>query len=364
MQPYDYLKILISSFFLLSSVSCSDDQTSFTTTSESLDQRQEANEGKVGEGDAVSAVLPENDEDTVRSNGEDLSESDDNDLENLTDNTENLEDNSEASMNNPAQNEDSDLDEMDSTPVDDNIDGTTSLSEPKTIEEEVKEVQALCTNSKGMASMKEYIQEVSFEEVKDCSWGLDGNEPLDNINNTFQVARVDQMYQLDFALSKNTQICSMDINVPMQDMLFDDHMLLTLNDYVVTSSVDFTIPKLNTNALPVEDGLTKYSWKDFKGMPFSGGIFNNVKPYCVGIEASKLSAAEYKKVCDIPVTDTFGSMTIDVPEATATKMAIKIKDKSAEEAKLRFNLITTGDNDRYDCKHKPFKFSIKVKYLD
>ena len=377
-----YFFFLISTFLISA---CSDDTTSFTTRDSNIAQGQESKEPQ-SELDAIAqkpnpASNKNDSDDLLGSKGDDnnLGDGSDDDLGNGSEdgpgdgNEVDLGDGNEGEPKDGSEdsNKDAGDDSEDGPKNPEEMDKEEDKEEPKTtekepkktIEEEVKEVQLLCNNSAGKAAMQEYVQEVFFEEVTDCNWGENGNEPLDDINNTFQVARVDQKFELDFKLSQEKQICSMDIDVPMQDMLFDDHMLLTLNDYVVTSSVDFSIPKLEAKALPIEDGLVKYSWNHFKGMPFGNGLYNGVKPYCVGIEATALDHETYTSVCDIPVTHTFGSMTIDVPEATATKMALKIKEK-AKESHLRFNLITTGDNDRYDCKHKAFRFSVKVQYLD
>ena len=176
---------------------------------------------------------------------------------------------------------------------------------------------------------------ISFPKpAQTCEWEKNGN--LQTRDQYFQ-ARIEETQQL--ILPADAIICDIKMNFAEQQFLYDDHFLMTFNNAVVASSFDFSA-QLNS-----EYGLLRYDWSRIAGM-----FWDKTKEGTFCAPGS---------VCDWPVTDTAGVITMQYP--TAVIQRLMAEDINRTKHILKF--ISIGDNDDKDCEHSNVDFSLDVDYV-
>ncbi len=194
-----------------------------------------------------------------------------------------------------------------------------------------------------------------------CPWGENGNlepktlwgtpqaHPDGNLNDFFN-ARIEQVESLN--ISKDAVICDVKFDFKVQPFLYDDHILLLMNDHLIASSYDFSEDlQLGTN------GLLKYKWQDIAGIPWDKtkeGMF------CAKVDQKDSSR------CSFPETDTDGQIILEYkPELIQSIMTAGVPDQH------KFSFVTLGDNDdtRFnssdndDCEHSDLRFEVEVEFV-
>jgi hypothetical protein len=118
------------------------------------------------------------------------------------------------------------------------------------------------------------------------------------------------------------------------------------------------------NGLKVNEyGFQEFKWLGDNGlydMDYGWGI---TPKYCLGLEDSVL---DYHLRCDIPATETVGTIKLEIPKEEIIKLSI-LSQESPENSiidKLDFGFVTTGDNDAGDCEHAAYSFNVEVVYAD
>ena len=144
-------------------------------------------------------------------------------------------------------------------------------------------------------------------------------------------------------LPEGAVLCDMNLSSEAnQDMFYDDHFLLTLNDVVFATTYDNFIPMLDSIG---ENNLPLYDWENIVANSWQ---VQDETDFCLGDSS----------VCSWPMSETQGSMTVSLGNRTVEEvMALDIQ---RNEHELQF--VTTGDNNSTDCIHSEFKFDADIKY--
>jgi hypothetical protein len=173
----------------------------------------------------------------------------------------------------------------------------------------------------------------------------------------------------------NGIVCSMNFEFPKQDMLYDDEIFLLYNNTVLTSSINYN------QYFGEKNGLSFYDWSKIRGVKYSARERNS---FCLGRDTEL-------GLCSMPYTETAGSMVLSFHDELIYKIsaATNIKldalstfsltagheryegqesavpgDFTDKERGIGFTFVTLGDNDNSDCQHKPFEFTVNLKYID
>jgi hypothetical protein len=241
-------------------------------------------------------------------------------------------------------------------PEDDSADDDKDFDDKKP-EEKVK---ILC-NTHPNLTLK---QDFKFEPPgKVCKWGIGQNL---SILNNFIRARRDQFLKLN--IDPNAVVCDMTFTIPEQEMKFDDEVFFLFGDVILASSIDYNDFFESKEELNFFD-FTKiinapYAWPDAY--------------YCLG-------AKDGKGKCQIPFTQTLGKMELAYDPSLIRRVALEngFKFGTAKASSLNltsattkdmdegvepvdghgFRFVTLGDNDKTDCQHTGFSFSVDVKYI-
>lgn len=190
----------------------------------------------------------------------------------------------------------------------------------------------------------------------------------------FYRARAEQEYVVN--LPTQATLCGASFDFPMTQMVYDDEIYLTLNDYMLAMSVDvsqeamydgYSVDGLMANS----EGFYKYQWHD---TPDANGMYNlpmtfTPDRYCLGVAKND---PDFNTKCVIPPTQTVGQMKLDIPDESIIAVGaltdyIDPKDPNmvGQPTQLNFGFISTGDNDiAIDCSHSEVQFTVTVKYVD
>jgi hypothetical protein len=164
-----------------------------------------------------------------------------------------------------------------------------------------------------------------------CPFGKDDNLPE---TQGILTARISKEYPI--LIPKNYYVCSMSFDAGSQEMRYDDHLILTLNNNLLVSST------IEANALLTgANGFKQYDWKQIVGK--NAGDSNS---FC-GTTVD----------CEIPRTEQVGRFRFSIkPEANAALFSSLIgKD-------LSFGLTMIGDNDiQTDCQMNT-NLDLRVSY--
>jgi hypothetical protein len=179
--------------------------------------------------------------------------------------------------------------------------------------------------------------DLDFAAREDCPWGLDGNlEPLNERNR----ARVEELR--DIVLPDGAQLCDLSIASSTADLLFDDHVTITLDDVVlVGGGYGYDVADL-----PVVGNLPRFAWTSLIDLPFR----DRDAPYwCLG---------QPESVCVLPETELGGPLEVDLSDAATDDLMVAMAGRST----LPFRLVTFGDDDADDCAHTELTLQVEVAY--
>jgi len=231
-----------------------------------------------------------------------------------------------------------------------------------------EEVKVACADAKANGTLKSKVIPLLFP-AKNTSCEYEKN---DNLSRKNEVIRARREESIELPLQGMTRLCNMKFDAPKQNMKFDDEIFLTLNNLVVASSQDYsTKSKLKDNVqaypngLTIDaDGLVSYKWLPPNGMQNLEYFNGKLDKYCVGLDPKQ---ADFAQLCQIPKTDTNGSMSLTLPQPAFLKLAAKAGlefDKKIQQLpKARLGFVTTGDNNDSDCQHLDFQMLLTVDYI-
>lgn len=177
-----------------------------------------------------------------------------------------------------------------------------------------------------------------------CQWTVDDNlEP----RNFFFQARSEQVVGIDM---EDAVFCDMSFELQPEAFFYDDQVILSLNDTVLTSSYDYS-----QSLTPGANGLTLYNWSSIAG---SNWQIDRTTPYCANLEdASPNSEAR----CVLPESSANGVVDLSFHEDhIMTAMANGVPRNSSHF----FRLTTIGDNDITDCSHAGLRFDVSIEYVE
>lgn len=179
--------------------------------------------------------------------------------------------------------------------------------------------------------------DLAYPERQDCPFGIDDN--LDRLNE-FNRARVEEVQ--DLVLPDGAQLCDLAVHSQTEDLLFDDHVTLTLDEVVlVGGGYGYDIA-----ALPLVDGLYRYTWAELVDVPFAD---QSAPYYCLGAPDS---------TCVMPQTEIVGPVDIELSDAATDTLIAAMVGRTT----LPFRLITFGDDNDGDCAHTELTLTVDVSY--
>ncbi len=241
-------------------------------------------------------------------------------------------------------------DELGENPADDTEPGEREMEFTMPTPEDLAKTAELCANQE----VTQTRLELSFDPpAETCAWGQNDNMPFDRINHQLVIAaRREQA--IEVSIPSHSVLCGVNFEFEEQDIVYDDEIILTMNQVVLASSQNYG------NLFNKQGNYQMYGWPALKGKPYP---INDRNVYCLGM-------AEGKGNCVLPPTQRRGRLLIDLHEdvvrqvGVATGLSALARDAKGakQEAKAKFSLVTTGDNDDpIDCKHSGFKFALTTK---
>lgn len=185
--------------------------------------------------------------------------------------------------------------------------------------------------------MKTLTQKIVFEDPnKACPWNTADNGAKVDGKLT---ARIEQ--EIATTLPTGALICKFGLDFPNQQIRYDDHIFLTMNEYVLMAS---TLPPDHYTA---DGNLRIYDWAKFKNL-----AFGSADPYCLGQSDGG--------TCVIPDTEVTGKMQLVIPDTELASLSRRLFAKGA----VKFRFITTGDNDAStDCRHAKVEANASFSYI-
>lgn len=176
---------------------------------------------------------------------------------------------------------------------------------------------------------------------KTCDWEKNGN--LSKKDGYFRARREQSTL---FDLPPGAIICQMNLESQKSEMVYDDHFIITLNDYVIASSFDRFVPKLTSH-----QNNPIYNWENVVGNKWEHEFNQDQSPFCLG-------SNEGLAACEWPLTEQQGSFHLSYdPSVIQDLMALDVK-----RSEHKFEFVTVGDNDSTDCQHSPVEFTIDLIY--
>ena len=135
-------------------------------------------------------------------------------------------------------------------------------------------------------------------------------------------------------LPEGSIICAAKVKSTISSIRYDDHLVFTLNEYLIFSTVD-------AGAQNSKEGLPLYDWMDYRDKQLSNS------KVCLG-------------PCEIPESETRGAFSINIPDNKSRIIGLNLRNENS----LKFKLITMGDdNPGSDCKHDPVDFEVEIDYI-
>lgn len=195
----------------------------------------------------------------------------------------------------------------------------------------------------GKNDVKSLKQKLNFERTKNtCEWNVNGN--LEKRNGYFQ-ARIEQTQKLNLPIG--AVICDAQFDIPQQDMFYDDHILITMNDILLASTYNF-------EGFLEKDGFQYlYDWNNIAGMFWDNSkeVFDE-NSYCLGKD-------KFGSECSWPKTETNGEIKLQFPFEVIQSVSAKSLNKPNYEIKV----VSIGDNDEFDCEHSAIEFDLDIRYV-
>ena len=178
-------------------------------------------------------------------------------------------------------------------------------------------------------------QVMYFGARSGCDWNTDGNgAPI----NEFNQARAVESRMLD--MPAGAPVCGLALQSESDSLWFDDHVTLTLNDYVLVGGGS----GYPMERLPQEGGLYRFDWASLLGTPFED---RGAAYWCLGGDST----------CVVPHTEQHGRLTLDLDEASLAELTAAVRDAPD----MVFGLRTFGDDNDSDCSHSEVRLVVEVQ---
>ncbi len=357
---------LCTGIFVIWNIGCSSERPAFTEGASNSGKSSQDSDGKdLTSGNAADSNTVDSntvdsntvDSNTVDSNSIDTDKTDSNKA-NTIENPNFIDANGDGINDNIATNSGTDPNGVGTGPTTNVTDPSTDVKPLPTTnnvvtDETVTQYKNDCTMALSKGLVKSFKQAVFFPAIKSCPWNK--SENLGALNGSIQ-ARVEQ-YQ-DVAFPKLSRVCGIKFNFPTQSMQFDDEIILTFGKYVVGSSQNYGNGyRGEDRGFAIDaDGYQTYSWVGQHGLRelfYDHGV---TPKFCLP-----------HTTCAMPLTETEGNMSINIPDAEAIRLGLKSGiqfDSAAASQAIKIGFTTTGDNDDSDCSHLDFKFDVTFNYVE
>lgn len=187
---------------------------------------------------------------------------------------------------------------------------------------------------------EEAIINVTFLAANEgCAWDEEGNGSR---TQGVLSARREDVASMDFP--DGGVACDLDFDFSglnpdfEQEIVYDDHFLLTFNDVILAASAKQIVEGLEQE----EEGWYRYDWDGVNGQDLP----TTSESYCLG-DGSE---------CEVPETEQSGPIRLSFSGDLIQDLAYL----GLQEDRYDFGFITLGDNDDSDCSHEPFTFKVRV----
>lgn len=227
-------------------------------------------------------------------------------------------------------------------------------------DDDIEETILLCDEAEAAGTIRTEVQTVNYEPVMDCPWNENGN--LSRVNQLLR-ARVERIREV--ALPRMARLCDVKLEFPVQDeMFYDDEIFLLFNDKVLFSSQNYsekTIPYSSVGLKEDDAGIMTYAWSGDNGLLNLFYDHNVTGPFCYGVTGTE-------GFCQIPRSEHEGQFRFEIPQVKVLELAqsegVLIGDElNGAMDPLRFNFVTTGDNDNHDCESSELRMVVEIKYI-
>lgn len=180
---------------------------------------------------------------------------------------------------------------------------------------------------------------LNYAKRDTCSWEDDNGNEIEKVSRAIRTRHVQQATTADgsenfFTIPEDSVICDMAIKSTVDDLEYDDVLVLTANDVILISSVN------NFKGIQ-QDKLNTYEWDKFFNQPF-----DDIPSFCFG-------------TCKIPLTDQLSKIDYSLAKDQAIQLANHLKDQKT----LKFEVTTTGDNETDDCSHSGFGIEVDIRWM-
>lgn len=148
-------------------------------------------------------------------------------------------------------------------------------------------------------------------------------------------------------LPEGAVLCGFSLKHDDQAMRYDDEMFFTVNDKLLLSTKNYS------EFFATDGFFHEFSWDNLRDKPYDpADTARGV--YCAGG-----SNGDGLNSCKVPETETAGSIELDFSEDLNRRLASALQAQNV----LRFDWITTGDNDNTDCRHSSINLQLSVQYV-
>lgn len=218
--------------------------------------------------------------------------------------------------------------------------------QPAPVPSTPEQLIASCEEATLKGKITRIEREVLFENPgKVCDWGVNGNLSM---LNSYVRARTEQAKGVE--LPAGAKVCNVMLrNVLNEKFVYDDNIILTLNNIILASTTNFS-----QHFTAQKPGLYKYEWSKLinKAAQNAEADTQPSKQFCAGKDLGQSS-------CLFPITEEAGGVALSFD-----KVIIQNVLGITSPTSLSFGMITTGDNDHTDCQHVPLTFKVELEYYE
>ena len=205
-----------------------------------------------------------------------------------------------------------------------------------------------CAEAKASGRLRTKLLTASYPDTgKACDWGVNGN--LSTMDVSIRARHEQrQVFQVANIADGKVAICNIKLaSSAVSKFYYDDNVFITLNNYVLASTSDFTRHLESTN------GFFRYDWNRLLNKPAQNSGADTVpsKQYCAG-------AFSGQSACEFPQTETEGVAKLHFGETVIQNIL-----GMTNSTQFELSVITTGDNDATDCQHVPIDLNLDVEYV-
>ncbi|HYX37805.1 MAG TPA: hypothetical protein VE954_32280 [Oligoflexus sp.] len=172
-----------------------------------------------------------------------------------------------------------------------------------------------------------------------CSFGSNGN-----LSRRDGFIRAYFKQDQTITLPAGAKLCGFSIEPTAGAMHYDDEMFFLVENRVLMATKDYT------EYFPKDGIFSTFSWESLRNQVYNQ--FDQRGLYCVG-------GADGLSECQLPPTDTTGSIELSISAELSTSLAALLEEKNV----LNFSWVTTGDNDDSDCRHTDIKLPLVMHYV-